>query len=601
MGNSRKMIKKLSIIMIVIFAIGMLASAILFLKNNIFGQMSNREVIATVNKQKIYKDQFESYRQMLKEQLLQINQQKAQMGVPQENLKDVPDSVTDEIILQNLISKALLISAASDFKIKVSSGEVNKQVNSEIKGVKKEDLANALAARGFRNLTEYKNAVKQDKIMKKLQEKMFAKYQLSDADVKKAFDREQYAGLAGKDYNEIKVKLKESLQQERNDLLLTSYLTKLTEKAKIEFQNPEIKKIYNDSRVIVARNGEYKIFNKTVNERILRAISETQEGYSDKLLNEVKANLKVELDKLVKISVKAKAAGVKPDPELVGVAQLQDLSKRYYNSLIDNFKADDATLKARFEQKKDSYSIKNSVGGYVIGDEYQPSSQDLENAKKQAQEIMKTTNKDNFAQKAKEFSKDPGSAANGGSLGETTDLSGLVPEFANAVKNGKAGDITGPIQTQFGYHIIYIESKDANNPNVAKIRHILITPSISEATRQKVAQKINDLKAQIQSGKTTWDQVEKQEKFNFSVKERFKKLVKGETVPGIGKDDELVNKIFASKVNQIIEKNNPSIGYFLVVKTSEIPFTPATFENSKERARLELAHEFADKVLASIN
>ena len=79
------MIKKLSIIMIVIFAIGMLASAILFLKNNIFGQMSNREVIATVNKQKIYKDQFESYRQMLKEQLLQINQQKAQMGVPQEN------------------------------------------------------------------------------------------------------------------------------------------------------------------------------------------------------------------------------------------------------------------------------------------------------------------------------------------------------------------------------------------------------------------------------------------------------------------------------------------------------------------------------------
>jgi len=35
MGNSRKMIKKLSIIMIVVFAIGMLASAILFLKNTI--------------------------------------------------------------------------------------------------------------------------------------------------------------------------------------------------------------------------------------------------------------------------------------------------------------------------------------------------------------------------------------------------------------------------------------------------------------------------------------------------------------------------------------------------------------------------------------
>lgn len=600
MGNSRKMIKKLSIIMIVVFAIGMLASAILFLKNTIFGQMSNREVIVTVNNEKIYKDQFESYRQILKDQLSQLNQQKAQMGIPQENLQDVPDSITDEIILQNLISKALLISAASDFKIKVPNGEINRQVNKEIKGVKKEELMNALAARGYRNLTDYKNAIKQSKIMQKLQEKMFGKYQLSDADVKKAFDREQYAGLAGKDYNDIKVKLKESLQQDRNDALLNSYLVKLNEKAKIEFKNPEIKKIYNDSKVIVARNGEYKILNKTVNERVLKAISESQDGYSEKLLNDIKANLKVELDKLVKISVKAKAAGLKPDPELVGVDQLQDLSKRYYNSLIDNFKVDDATLKAKFEQKKDSYSIQSSVGGYVIGDEYQPSSQDLENAKKQAQEIMKTTNKNNFAQKAKEFSKDPGSATKGGSLGETTDLSGLVPEFANAVKNGKAGDIVGPIQTQFGYHIIYIESKDANNPNVAKVSHILITPNISEATKQKVAQKVNDLKAQVQSGKVTWDQVEKQDRFNFNVKERFKKLLKGETVPGIGKDDELVNKLFASKPNEIIEKNLP-VGYFLVVKTSEIPFTPATFENSKERARLELAHEFAEKTLASIN
>jgi len=599
MGNSRKVIKRLSIIMIVVFAIGMLASAILFLKNNIFGQMSNREVIATVNNEKIYKDQFESYRQILKDQLSQLNQQKAQMGVPQENLQDVPDSITDEIILQNLVSKALLISAASDFKIKVPNGEINRQVNKEIKGVKKEDLMNALAARGYRNLTDYKNAIKQDKIMQKLQEKMFGADQISDADVKKAFDREQYAGLAGKDFNEIKNQLKESLQQEKNDALLNSYLTKLSEKARIEFKNPEIKKIYDNSKVIVARNGEYKILNKTVNERVLKTISESQLGYSENLLNSIKANLKVELDKLVKISVKAKAAGLKPDPELVGVDQLQDLSKRYYNFLIDNYKTDDATLRARFEQKKDSYSTKNSIGGYVIGDEYQPSSQDLENAKKQAQEIMKTTNKNNFAQKAKEFSKDFKSASKGGSLGETTDLSGLVPEFANAVKNGKAGDIVGPIQTQFGYHIIYIESKDANNPNVAKVSHILITPNISEATKQKVAQKINDLKAQVQSGKATWDQVEKQDRFNFNVKERFKKLLKGETVPGIGKDDELVNKLFASKQNEIIEKNLPA-GYFLVVKTSEIPFTPATFENSKERARLELAHEFAEKTFASI-
>ena len=64
----------------------------------------------------------------------------------------------------------------------------------------------------------------------------------------------------------------------------------------------------------------------------------------------------------------------------------------------------------------------------------------------------------------------------------------------------------------------------------------------------------------------------------------------------IGKNDELMNQIFALKKDGILERNDAS-GYYLITKTSEIPFTQATFENSKERVRLELAHEYADKEL----
>ena len=310
--------------------------------------------------------------------------------------------------------------------------------------------------------------------------------------------------------------------------------------------------------------------------------------------------MKKNLDKFVKISEKAKAAGIKADPDLIGVDQLRDYSQKYYNYLIDSYKPDDATLQARFNAKRDSYNTQNSIGGYVIGEEYQASESDFEGAKKQADEIMKTTTKDNFAAKAKEFSKDPESAKNGGSLGETADLSQLVPEFANAVKNGKAGDIVGPIKTQFGYHIIYIQSKDPKNDNVAKVSHILITPTISEASKQKVIKKVQNLKAEIESKKVTWDNAEKQDKYNFSVKERFKKLVKTDAIPGIGKNDELMNQIFALKIDGILERNDAT-GYYLIAKTSEIPFAQATFENSKERVRLELAHEYADKQLDSIN
>jgi len=56
----------------------------------------------------------------------------------------------------------------------------------------------------------------------------------------------------------------------------------------------------------------------------------------------LKATLKVNLDKFVKIANKAKAAGIKADPDLVGVDQLRDYSQKYYNHLIDTYKPDDA-------------------------------------------------------------------------------------------------------------------------------------------------------------------------------------------------------------------------------------------------------------------
>ena len=379
-------------------------------------------------------------------------------------------------------------------------------------------------------------------------------------------------------------------------MILKSYIAKAKEKTKIVFKNKDFEKIYASMTATVAQNGDYKYTNEDVNEQLINLVSQTQQGYSDKAVNDLKATLKTNLDKFVKISNKAKAAGIKADPELTGVEQLRDYSQKYYNYLIDTYKPDEAALQAKFNAKKDSYNIPNSIGGYVIGEEYQAGDGDFEAAKKQAQDIMKTTNKDNFAAKAKEFSKDPGSANNGGSLGETADLSQLVPEFANAVKSGKAGDIVGPIKTQFGYHIIYIQSKDPNNENVAKVSHILITPTISEASKQKIIKKVQDLKAEIESGKVTWSTVEKQDKYKFSVKERFKKMVKSDAIPGIGKNDELMNQIFALKKDGILERNDTS-GYYLITKTSEIPFTQATFENSKERVRLELAHEYADKEL----
>ena len=599
----KKAIQIGSAIMIGIFAISMLVTGILFLKNNVFGEAGgNREVIATVNGTKIYRDDFERESLGLKNQLSDLNQQKmqqlSQAGIPTENLKNVPDNIINEYVLQLMIHKEILLSSAKNLGIKISGATVEQDFNSYQKQSKlgKQEFAQYLRSVGY-NVTSFKKMIKDQKTIEKMREKLFANDKITDEEIKKAYERNKYTqAFLNQDFEDVKEQIKENMTQDKDIMILNSYLAKAKEKAKIVFKNKDFEKMYANMTTTVAQNGEYKYTNESLNEQIINTVSQTQQGYSDKLVNDLKATLKVNLDKFVKIANKAKAAGIKADPDLVGVDQLRDYSQKYYNHLIDTYKPDDAALQAKFNAKKDSYNIPNSIGGYVIGEEYQAGENDFQAAKKQAEDIMKTTTKDNFAAKAKEFSKDPGSANNGGSLGETADLSQLVPEFANAVKKSKAGDIVGPIKTQFGYHIIYIQSKDAKNENVAKVSHILITPTISETSKQEVIKKVQALKAEIESKKTTFENVEKQDKYKFSIKERFKKMVKSDAIPGIGKNDELMNQIFALQINGILDRNDTT-GYYLITKTSEIPFTQATFENSKERVRLELAHEYADKQL----
>lgn len=592
-----------SAVMMGMFGIAMLITGILFLKNNIFeASKGNREVIATINGTKIYRDDFEREAYSLKSQLNEINQQKmqqlAQAGVNTENIKNVPDDIINQYVLQLLINKEILLSSAKNLGIRVSGSTVNKEFKAYQKQSKlgKDEFSQYLRSVGY-NVTSFKKMIKDQKTVDKMREKLFADDKVTDEEVKKAYERNKYTqAFENQEFDDVKDQIKENMKQDKDIMILNSFIAKAKQKAKIEFKDEEFKKMYANITAVVAQNGEYKYTNADVNEQIINAVSQTQEGYSPKMVNDLKGMLKTNLNKFIQIANKAKAAGIKADADLVGVDQLRDYSQKYYNYLIDTYKPDNAALQAKFDSKRDSYNTQNSIGGYVIGEEYQAGENDFAVAKKQAEEIMKTTNKDNFAEKAREFSKDPGSAKNGGSLGETADLSKLVPEFANAVKNGKAGDIVGPIKTQFGYHIIYIQSKDPKNENVAKVSHILITPTISEASKQKVIKKIQDLKAEIQSKKVTWSTVEKQDKYNFSVKERFKKLVKTDAIPGIGINKELMDQIFALKVDGFLERNDAT-GYYLIAKTSEIPFTQATFENSKERVRLELAHEYADKQL----
>lgn len=62
----------------------------------------------------------------------------------------------------------------------------------------------------------------------------------------------------------------------------------------------------------------------------------------------------------------------------------------------------------------------------------------------------------NFAELAATFSKDPGSASDGGSLGWVVP-GAMVPQFDEVMKNTPKGQISKPFESQFGWHILTVE------------------------------------------------------------------------------------------------------------------------------------------------
>ena len=600
--NHKGTIRIVSIVLIVGFALSMLVTGIVSLKNNVLDAKkhgSKNQAVAIINNEKITRDEFNFELQSLKESLQgalqQKQQQLAQMGAKNVNLREIPQSVLEEYTLQLLVNKALLLSSAKDLNVKISGSEVNKKMQgyyAQVGG--KDNFLQILRSKGY-TFDRFKETIKEQELVQKIQDKIASASKVDESDLKKSYERYKYATFGGRSFEEVKPRLEQALNNEKSTMVLSSYISRARDKAKIVIKDDEIKNIYNRMNAVVAENKGYKYTKASLNEEILNDYASTPEGYSDENVQKLKEKFKRNLDKFIIIADKAKSVGIKADKELVGIDELSDYSKKYYDYLVDNYKPSEQVLLDRFNAKKDSYNQKNTISGYVVGQDYKASSKDFESAKKQAEEIMKTTNKENFAAKAEQFSKDPGSAKNGGSLGESTDLSKLVPEFAQAVNNAKVGEIVGPVKSEYGYHIIYVQGKDAQNPNVAKVSHILITPTISEEAKKAVAKQVQDLKAELLANKVTWDKIEKQDKYKYDTKEQFSDLTKDQPIPGIGKaNPELSNKLFAAKTNEILDYSSNE-GYFLLTKTSEIPFKEAKFEDVKERIRVELGIEYANK------
>ncbi|HNY30820.1 MAG TPA: peptidylprolyl isomerase [Fibrobacteria bacterium] len=163
-----------------------------------------------------------------------------------------------------------------------------------------------------------------------------------------------------------------------------------------------------------------------------------------------------------------------------------------------------------FQAQKDSFwigKVSAMVPAAIIG--RQPTHTDSLRAKEDADSLVsRIAQGESFEELAKGYSEDPGSAKNGGSLGGAQSLSRYVPQFSAAAKLLTKGQVSAPVLSPFGYHIIKcldrvagpMDSATKTSDTLFDLQHILIKVAVSPETQDDLRGRLDSLRAKIKAG-----------------------------------------------------------------------------------------------------
>ncbi len=171
-------------------------------------------------------------------------------------------------------------------------------------------------------------------------------------------------------------------------------------------------------------------------------------------------------------------------PEQVRVAYLEIAA----TDLMAGITVDEDTLRKMYEAQRSEFMVpeERRASHILIAVEEGADEAAEAAARQKAEEILQRLKKgEPFEKLAKEFSDDPGSAANGGDLGYFG-KGVMVKAFEEKAFAMKVGEISGPVRSRFGYHIIKLtDIRPAHGRDFEEVR-----ATLEQEYRQQKAEEI---------------------------------------------------------------------------------------------------------------
>ncbi|MFA6836980.1 MAG: peptidylprolyl isomerase [Fibrobacteraceae bacterium] len=173
---------------------------------------------------------------------------------------------------------------------------------------------------------------------------------------------------------------------------------------------------------------------------------------------------------------------------------------------VDSNSVDSVMVNAYFNAHPDSFFVtKDEVRMLYAYMPLTPTKKDEDKVREYAMtlyyQLKDTSTVASFEDMAKVASEDVSTASAGGSLGDYTARGAWVKEFEDAAFALDSGEISEPVRTKYGYHIIQSHGKikDSTGTEKVKVSHILLTVTASSETIDSLEQILTGIKTAVEN------------------------------------------------------------------------------------------------------